>query len=177
MRKLAHGLSLALLLLGLSAPSPAQQNRYDGAPRVCAGRHLQVTLAMPSEYVAWSENFGYEKRAPSARQVCGSFAVGTPYQLVSWLENGGVQAAVLSDFAKNVMHADDPERFDADYYVLPVQALTTLPRAAPAAAHRWARSAAAESLLAAHDFFLAVASPARRRPFCCRRISHRPFRS
>jgi predicted acylesterase/phospholipase RssA len=127
MRSLAHGLSLALLLLGLSTPTLAQQNRYDGAPRVCAGRHLQVTLAIPSEYLAWSENFGYEKRVPSARQVCGSFAVGSPYQLVSWLENGGVQAAVLSDFAKNVMRADDPERFDADYYVLPVQALTTLP--------------------------------------------------
>ncbi|MEO8017037.1 MAG: patatin-like phospholipase family protein [Pseudomonadota bacterium] len=107
----------------------AEKASFYVATSTCAkDLHLQLTLALPAYYLAEDGRFDGETRGPeSAPQVCGAFAKGTPYQLVSWLENGAVQAAVLTSFAVSVMKADDPERFDQDYFALPRQALPNLP--------------------------------------------------
>jgi predicted acylesterase/phospholipase RssA len=91
--------------------------------------HPMVTVGIPLEYAnAARGQFRYERPGAHQNQVCAVVAFGTPYQLVSWLENGSVQAAVLSDFAVSVMRTDEPQRFDEDYERFPVGTLLTLPR-------------------------------------------------
>jgi predicted acylesterase/phospholipase RssA len=123
MRRLVQGWTLLLLALLAGGPAAAQS-----VLQACANKqHLQVTLGIPREYANAARKFGYEKVGENQRQVCGVVALGTPYQLLSWMENGSLQAAVLSDFAVAVMESDDPERFERDFYVFPVQALPSLP--------------------------------------------------
>ncbi|HEV7606739.1 MAG TPA: patatin-like phospholipase family protein [Steroidobacteraceae bacterium] len=122
--------SLALVAI-LCCPGAfaADEPTFNIATSTCAkDLHLQLTLALPAYYLDQNGRFNGEVRgAENAPQVCGAFALGSPYQLVSWLENGAVQAAVLTSFAVSVMKADDPERFDQDYFALPRQALPNLP--------------------------------------------------
>jgi predicted acylesterase/phospholipase RssA len=130
MRFTGQGATLALLVFWSCVASAALQpdKNQRRIPSPCDDKHhLQVTLGIPADYIEEEGGFRYETFGERPRQVCGAFAVGTPYQLLSWLENGAVQAAVLSDFAIAVMKADDPERFALDYYVLPVKALPSLP--------------------------------------------------
>src|SRR5687767_1109246 len=102
MRGMGQGATLALLLHfvlgpGLSAPALAQgPEENPAALGTChEGQHLQVTLAMPREYFETEGSFRFEAKGDRKRQVCASYAVGTTYQLLSWLENGAVQAAAL----------------------------------------------------------------------------------
>ena len=88
------------------------------------GRHAQVTLALPEEYQAGSES----SRTRGGSSVCGRIVFGSTYQVLSWLENGAVQAAVLPAFAAAVMRADDPERFEREFYNLPTSAVSSVPR-------------------------------------------------
>src|SRR4030095_421557 len=86
--------------------------------------HPMVTVGIPVAYAnAAHGEIRYEKVGAHRNQVCALVAFGTPYQLVSWLENGSVQAAVLSDFAVSVMRTDEPEHFDEEYQRFPVNTL------------------------------------------------------
>src|SRR5262245_49583633 len=83
------------------------------------GQHLHVTLGLPAEYLDAAPDFGQEpvnlQRDKTRLQVCGVIAPGNTYQLLSWLENGSLQAAVLNAFAVDVMKSDDVERFNREY--------------------------------------------------------------
>src|SRR5687768_18529490 len=82
MRRLVQGWTLLLALLA-GGPAAAQS-----VLQACANKqHLQVTLGIPREYADAARKFGYEKVGENQRQVCGVVAIGTPYQLLSWLEN------------------------------------------------------------------------------------------
>lgn len=136
MRRVGQGVAVVAALLGgtLAANAAvdirAQRAKADviAADRqhdACGnGRHAQVTLALPNEY---------KDRAPAAKRggssnVCGRIVYGSTYQVLSWLENGAVQAAVLPAFAVTVMRADDPERFTREFYNLPTSAVSSVPR-------------------------------------------------
>src|SRR5688500_9539159 len=70
-------------------------------------QHLQVTIGLPADYLAaLGRTAGQKAAIANVHQVCAAIAKGSPYQLLSWLENGSVQAAVLSSFAVSVMKAD-----------------------------------------------------------------------
>lgn len=88
-------------------------------------RHVQITLALPNDYkdrlVGGGGNRG------GTVDVCVRVGYGSTYQVLSWLENGAVQAAVMPAFAVRVMRADDPERFDREYYTLRTQLVKSLP--------------------------------------------------
>lgn len=109
-----------------------------------AGQRLQLTLGLPTDY---------PQPAPSGRplvgfdQVCVSTASGSPYQLLSWLENDHLQVVVLPEFAVAVLARDNPRTFASNYLVLersPLQLLTLRQsRLELAALHGSARGAAA----------------------------------
>src|SRR6185295_7396630 len=133
MRHTRHGATLAILATlacgSAFGGSPAMQDDLAElpAPDYCA--HPMVTVGIPREYAnTRNGEFRYENRREHKNHVCAVVAFGTPYQLVSWLENGSVQAAVLSDFAISVMRADEPRRFDEEYERFPVRTLLTLPQ-------------------------------------------------
>jgi predicted acylesterase/phospholipase RssA len=119
---------LLFAALRLSPVSAAE----NGPDQCDDGQHLQVTLGLPSEYLKEVPGYGQEpsmvKRDKTRMQACGVIAQGTTYQLLSWLENGALQAAVLNSFAVDVMKADDADRFNREYLQLSTQALSTLPR-------------------------------------------------
>jgi predicted acylesterase/phospholipase RssA len=128
MRKLGQGATLALLLL-CGGSAFARLDYVDRSKNLCAdGKALQLTMGVPTEYLQFSRKFGYEKPGENVRQFCTSIATGSSYQLLSWLENGAIQAAILPDFAIAVMQADSLERFRNEYYVMPVNSLPALPK-------------------------------------------------
>ena len=132
MRNTRHGATLALLATlacgsAFGGTPPTQDElAYVQPKKYCT--HPLVTVGIPNEYANTpTGEFRYENRGKSRNQVCAVVAFGTAYQLVSWLENGSVQSAVLSDFAVSVMRADAPQRFDEEFDQFPVNTLLTLP--------------------------------------------------
>ncbi len=108
---------------------PAQQVALQSDPNkfLCTGRHVQVALGLLAGDQPLFDRFQKDAPATSGAQVCGAIAWGNEYELLSWLENGGVQAAVLPAFVVDVMRADDPTKFERDYFRFPAQALTSVP--------------------------------------------------
>src|SRR5687768_6642909 len=58
----------------------------------CEGEHVQVTLGLPADY---RQPRAVATKSPDATHLCISVAQGNPYELLSWLENGNLRAAVL----------------------------------------------------------------------------------
>ena len=126
MRASWSAIILSFVALGASTTLFAAEDQCED------GQHLNVTLGLPAEYLAAAPDFGQEPIIPmrdQARlQVCGVIAPGNTYQLLSWLENGSLQAAVLNAFAVDVMKSDDIERFNREYLQISTLALSNLPR-------------------------------------------------
>jgi hypothetical protein len=135
MRRLAQGLAFTLAALCCSGAATAEMAADDvrqanilamekrSSP--CGGsRHAQVTLALPDEYQAQASDI----QRTRGTSVCGRIVYGSTYQVLSWLENGAVQAAVLPAFAVSVMRAEDPLRFRREFYDLPTLTVSTVPR-------------------------------------------------
>lgn len=84
----------------------------------CAsGERLQLTIGLPPDY----SGFEAAEDLPASSgfdQVCASMTTGSPYQLLSWLENDYLQVAVLPAFAVTVLQRQDPVRFASHYLVL-----------------------------------------------------------
>jgi len=116
----------SIVVLGAPAAVLAADDQCDD------GQHLHVTLGLPAEYLDAAPDFGHEAVNPSRDkgrlQACGVIAPGNTYQLLSWLENGSLQAAVLNAFAVDVMKSDDVERFNREYLQISTLALSNLPR-------------------------------------------------
>ncbi len=108
---------------------PAQQvaSQADATTLQCTGRHVQVALGLLAGDRRLYDSFQTQAAPESQAQVCGAIAWGNEYELLSWLENGGVQAAVLPAFVVDVMQADDPAKFARDYFRFPAQALKNVP--------------------------------------------------
>ncbi len=108
---------------------PAQEVALRSDPNnfLCTGRHVQVALGLLAGDQPLFERFQQDAPPTSDAQVCGAIAWGNEYELLSWLENGGVQAAVLPAFVVDGMRADDPAKFQRDYFRFPAQALTSVP--------------------------------------------------
>lgn len=133
MRGFSQGAALTLALLVLScaataAEAPAGSRRMTEPPEQSCppGRVPLITLALPEDY----RDKLIRARAPGTFDVCVTLDYGSTYQVLSWLENGAVQAAVMPAFAAQVMRADDPERFDREYYDLKPGLVTTVPNRA-----------------------------------------------
>ena len=86
----------------------------------CDGKHLQVTLGLLPEYKMPSADDG-------TGALCISVTTGNAYELLSWLENGGLRAAVLPSFAVQVLRADNPARFQREYLEFASSPLSVLP--------------------------------------------------
>src|SRR5919109_1597931 len=97
--------------------APKRQPGEKPVSRCGEKRHVQVTLALPNDY----RDRLVGGRAPGTVGICVRIGYGSTYQVLSWLENGAVQAAVLPAFAARVMGADDPERVDREHYPLRTQ--------------------------------------------------------
>jgi predicted acylesterase/phospholipase RssA len=137
MRGLSQGaaLTLAALMLSCAAvaaepPSeikPVYQGKAPPSTRMVSPcgvkRHVQITLALPNDY----KDKLVSGRGPGTVGVCVRLGYGSTYQVLSWLENGAVQAAVMPAFAVRVMRADDPERFDREYYTLRTHLVKSIP--------------------------------------------------
>jgi predicted acylesterase/phospholipase RssA len=121
--------AVGLPLAGVAGEAPNSRNSNIVATTTCENeQHLQVTIGLPADYLTvLGREAGQKAAIAQVHKVCAAVATGSPYQLLSWLENGAVQAAVLSSFAVSVMKADDPGRFKRDYFELPRSALTSLP--------------------------------------------------
>src|SRR5690242_553701 len=131
----ARQLGLFLLLFAIRATDVlAQQAAVQAAaapsrsttPLKCNQGHLQVTLGLLREQAlvlsAASESASRETG------ICGAVArARNEYELLSMLENGGVQAAVVPEFVVDVMKADDPAKFQRDYIELPTTVLRGIP--------------------------------------------------
>src|SRR5688572_7900257 len=80
-------------------------------------QRLQLTLGLPA---------GTDEIRTSSRllgrsgfeSVCISTATGSPYQLLSWLENDHLQVVVLPQFAVAILARESPQTFPQDYLVL-----------------------------------------------------------
>lgn len=124
------------LLFAIAAPVhaqqsaiPAQQAAFQADTRIfhCTGRHLQVALGLLAGDRPLYESFQNEAVPGVKAEVCGAVAWGNEYELLSWLENGGVQAAVLPSFVVEVMRSDDPAKFARDFFQFPARSLTNVP--------------------------------------------------
>lgn len=84
----------------------------------CAsGERLQLTIGLPPDYSGFEAAEGLPA-TPGFEQVCASTTTGSPYQLLSWLENDYLQVAVLPAFAVTVLQRENPARFASHYLVL-----------------------------------------------------------
>ncbi len=53
----------------------------------------------------------------AGRKVCPAFSYGNDYQLLDWLENGQIDAAILSEFGAAVVKAGAPDSDSPFYYI------------------------------------------------------------
>ena len=51
------------------------------------------------------------------RSTCPAFSYGNDYQLLDWLENGKIDAAIMSEFSAAVLQAGAPDRDSPFYYI------------------------------------------------------------
>lgn len=115
---------------GLSGPARAAQSRdvstlSSSAWRYCrTGAAPRVRLGLLAGYSLPAGKT--VTRSNRDRLLCARIARGNPYQLLSWLENGEVHAAVLPPFAATVLRADDPKRYAREYVEFSVSPLPSL---------------------------------------------------
>jgi predicted acylesterase/phospholipase RssA/protein-S-isoprenylcysteine O-methyltransferase Ste14 len=150
-----------LFALLFCAHAPGQQLAAQASPLKfsCEERHLQVALGLPASD---REQFTGAPRANSNdnnTQVCAAISWGNAYELLSWLENGGIQAAVLPDFAIHVLKADDPAKFERDYLQFPVEALSGIPQVARYLALEQSDGAALAPRDALQRFYTELSNP------------------
>ena len=127
--RLLRALLLAMLLN--SSAAEAQQAAIAASTETpqstvdlqCRQRHVQVALGLPAEDQSLRARFENGTAVAGQAEFCGAIAWGSDYERLSWLENGGVQAAVLPDFVVDVMRADDPDKFARDFLKLPTTVL------------------------------------------------------
>lgn len=125
-------LIMAVYMLGgtpIVAAAMLPQTQRGSAPEQLScleSKRLQVTLGLPPEYEMPDPYDG--TGAPSTlSQLCVSVTTGNAYELLSWLENGSLQAAVLPSFAVQVLRADNPARFKREYLDFAPSPLALLP--------------------------------------------------
>jgi predicted acylesterase/phospholipase RssA len=122
--------ALLFVLLAACADTQAQQaaiavqsGTQQAANLQCRERHVQVALGLPAEDQSLRASFENGTAVAGQAEYCGAIAWGSDYELLSWLENGGVQAAVLPAFIVDVMKADDPAKFQRDFLQFPATVL------------------------------------------------------
>ncbi len=120
-RALAHGAAAAVFAcagIAEAAVLERAEQTPQGELATCgAGQRLQLTLGLPAGYPelpAGDRPIGRR----GFEQVCVSTATGSPYQLLSWLENDHLQVVVLPELAVAVLARESPLTFPQDYLVL-----------------------------------------------------------
>jgi predicted acylesterase/phospholipase RssA len=89
----------------------------------CAARETVVRVALPPAYEAEvQKQAGDAPRCLDRASPCGHvlryrYAFGTDYQLLDWLQNGKVDAAVVSGLTLELIRRGAGEKFERDFFV------------------------------------------------------------
>jgi predicted acylesterase/phospholipase RssA len=93
------------------------------SPLAHAARDTVVRVALPPAYEAEAQKRANEApRCLEGASPCGHtlryrYAVGTDYQVLDWLQNGKVDAAVVSALTLELLRRSAGEKFERDFFV------------------------------------------------------------
>jgi predicted acylesterase/phospholipase RssA len=93
------------------------------SPALCAARETVVRVGLPPAYEAEVQARASEKphcldrASPCDHSLRYRYAVGTDYQLLDWLQNGKVDAAVVSGMTLELIRRSAGAKFERDFFV------------------------------------------------------------
>lgn len=102
---------------GASIRVEQELSQFPVVPSCGDASQLELTVGLPVEYGLPPPANSLVRQGGFAA-VCISFTHGTPYQLLSWLENSQIQVVLLPEFAVVMMADSSPQTFKDDYLVL-----------------------------------------------------------